>query len=202
MARRRTGSNGLVRGLSFFFLFVGIRRLWKIRIAVLALDVLAHFGQGFVRHTRRISTHVRDKTDQAFLAQLHTFIQTLGDHHGALYAETQFARGILLQLAGSKRGSRITAALLAINGTNQPIGFLQSGADLLSFLAVVNFDLVFAFADKAGIERGRLGAGELSVDGSVFLLLERLDLALTLHNEAQRNRLHAAGRKTAAHFIP
>ena len=150
MARRRAGPNGFVRGLRFFLLFICIGRLRQILVAVLALDVLAHLGQGFVRHARRIGTHVGDETDQAFFAQFHAFIQALGDHHGALHAETQFARGILLQLAGGERRSRVAAALFAIDGADQPVSFLESGADLLSFLTVVDFDLFFALCRQSG----------------------------------------------------
>ena len=43
---------------------------------------------------------------------------------------------------------------------------------------------------------------EVDVDGPVFLRLERLDLALALADQAERHRLHAAGRPAARQLAP
>src|SRR5690606_27780948 len=43
---------------------------------------------------------------------------------------------------------------------------------------------------------------EQGFDGPVFVSLEGLDLALTLTNEAKRDRLHAAGRSGAGQLAP
>ena len=53
-------------------------------------------------------------------------------------------------------------------------------------------------ASKAGGLRRR----QMCVDGPVFVFLERLDFAFAFDDQTQRNGLHAAGRKTAADFIP
>ena len=160
MAHRRSGADGFVRRLRFLFLFVGIRRLRQIFGAVLRCDVFAHFGQRFGRDAGGIGTHVGDEADQAFFAKLDAFIQTLGDHHGALHAETQFAGRVLLQLAGGERRSRVAAALFLFGGADDPVGVFERRADLFGFFGVPDFNLLFAFAKEAGVEGGRLGASQ------------------------------------------
>ena len=127
-------------------LFVGVGRFRQILIAVLRFDVLPHFGQSFIRNAHRIRTHISDEADEAFLAQFHTFIEALGDHHGALHAEAELAGGILLQLAGGEGRRRVASAFLTIDGTDNPIGSFQRCANFLRVLAVGDFDLFFAFA--------------------------------------------------------
>ncbi len=115
-------------------------------IAVLRLDVFADFAERFIRNPHRIGTHVCDQADQAFLAQFHALIEPLRDHHGALYAEAELARRILLQFAGGERWSRIAPALFAVDRADDPVGIFQSGANLFRILAVGDFDLLFALA--------------------------------------------------------
>ena len=55
-------------------------------------DQSANFVERVVGDARRIGTHVGDKTDRAFLAELDAFIQLLREHHGALDAEAELAR--------------------------------------------------------------------------------------------------------------
>ena len=112
MAHRRSWANRLVSRLRFLLLFKGIRRLGQIGRTVFLADIFAYFLDRLGRHPGRIGTHVGDQTDQPFFPELHAFIQALRDHHGALHAETQLARGILLQLAGGEWRSRIAPPLL------------------------------------------------------------------------------------------
>jgi hypothetical protein len=42
----------------------------------------------------------------------------------------------------------------------------------------------------------------MGVDSPVFLLLERADLAFPLHDQPDRDGLHASGGKAAAHLVP
>ena len=128
----------------------------KYWVAILRLDVFAHLGQRFIGHAGRIGTHISNEADQALLAQFHTFIQALRDHHGALDAEAQLARGVLLQLAGGEWRSCIAAAFFAIDRPDQPVGVFQSDANLFRIFAVGDFDLLFTFAQEPGVECRRL----------------------------------------------
>ena len=191
-----------MRFLGILLRLEGIGLLGQVLRAVFRADHLAHFGQRLVRNPGRIGTHISNEADQAFFAEFHAFIEALGDHHGALHAEAELAGGILLQLAGRERRGCVAAALFAVDRTDQPVGLFDEGTNFLCVLAVGNFNLFFALADEAGVKSGRLGGGELGVDGPVFLLLEGFDLALALDDQAQGDRLDASSRKAAADFIP
>src|SRR5205814_5188619 len=116
-------------------------------------------------------------SDESFVTEFHTFVQALRNHHGALDAEAQLARGVLLQFAGGEWRSRVAASFLAIEGADQPIGLLHSGAELLGVFPVCDLNLIFALAKESRVEAGRLGAGEMGIDRPVFFFLKRLDFA-------------------------
>ena len=202
MAHRRGRTDGLVCCLRCFLLFIDVRRLRQVILAVLRHDVLAHFRQSFVRNAGGIGTHISNETDRTFFAQFHTLIKALRDHHGAFDAEAQLARGVLLQFAGGKRRSGIAPALFAIDCPDQPVGLFQSSADFICFLTVVNFDLLFALAKKTGVECRRLGPCKVSINGPIFLLLEGFDFPLAFDNEPQRNGLDPARGQSATDLVP
>ena len=202
MPHRRSRPNRFVRRLRFLLLLICIRSFRQVGRAVFLAHVFAHFLNRLRRNPGRIGTHVGDQTNLAFFAQFHAFIQPLRDHHGALHAEAQFARRILLQLAGSKRRRGIAAALFLIDRPDDPVGLLQRCADLFRVLAVRDFNLFFALAQKSRVECRRLAGGQVRVDRPIFFFLERFDFAFALHNQSQRDGLHASSGKPAANFIP
>src|ERR1700722_15496020 len=173
--RRRT--NRLVGALRILLLFKSIRRLGQVGGTVFLADVFAHLLNGFGRDASGIGTHVGDETDQSFFAEFHAFVQALRDHHGALHAETQLTRGILLQLAGSERRRGVATALFFLDRAYQPVGFFQRDANLFRVFAVCDFNLFFTLAHEAGVEGGRLAGSEVRVDGPIFFFLERFDFA-------------------------
>ncbi len=202
MTKRRTGPNGLVRVLRVLLRLVRVRRLGQELRAVSARDQFAYFGQRFIRDTGRIRTHVGDESDRALVAEIDAFVEALRDDHGALYAEAQLARRVLLKLAGSERRGRAAPSLALVNRADAPVGELQRGLQLAGFLAIRDCRLLVADTDKPRRKCGRLGSLQVRVDGPIFLLNERLDVALTLDDEPQRNRLHAACGEPAADFVP
>ncbi len=107
-----------------------------------------------------------------------------------------------MQLASSKRRSSIPAAFFFIDAANQPIGFFESGTDLLRFFCVMNLDLFFAFTQETRVECGRLRPGEVRVDGPVLNLFEGFDFALAFDDQAESDGLHTSGGKTTADFVP
>ena len=140
----------------------------------------------------------------AFFAQLHAFIQALGDHHGALHAEAQLARGVLLQLAGGKwRQPHCGGALSSRRSGPSTSAFSSAASSFFGFFLVGTSNVFFGLVpDKARVKRRRLRARQVRIDGPVFFLLERLDLALALDDQPQRHGLHASGGKPAADFVP
>ena len=59
-----------------------------------------------------------------------------------------------------------------------------------------------AMAVRRARELFALGGRERGLDGPVFVGLEGLDLGLAVAHEAQRHRLHAAGRAGARQLAP
>ena len=202
MARYRGWANRLVRLLRRLLRLVGVRRFRQELRAEVFANQLTHFGQRVVGDLRRIGAHVGDQADRAFFTQLDAFIQTLCDHHGALHAEAQFARGVLLKLAGGERGGRTAPALAFVDGADRPVGFLDRRSNPLGFFFVWNRRLLVADADEPGIEGRRLLPLQMSVDGPILFLDEDLDLALALDDQAQGDGLHPPGGETTAHFVP
>ncbi len=191
-----------MRRLRRLLFLVHVRRFRQVLGTVLAADEFAQLRDRIIRNTGGIGAHVGDEANRAFLAQFHAFVEVLREHHGALHAEAQLARGVLLQLAGGEGRSRAAPALPFFHRADRPLGLLQRRADLLRFFGVGDLGLFVAAADEARVERRGLGGRQVRVDGPVFLLLEGLDLALALDDQAQRDGLHAAGGEPAAHLVP
>ena len=190
MAHRRCGPDRLVCSLRILFLFEGIRGFGQIGRTVFFADVLAHFLNGFGRYSRGIGTHVGDQADEAFFPEFDAFIQALGDHHGALHAEAQLARGILLQFAGGERRRCVAATLFLVDRAYNPVGLFQSDANLFGVLAVGDFDLLFASAHEPRIETRGLAGGQVRIDRPVFFFLECFDLAFAFDDQSESNGLH------------
>ena len=82
---------------------------------------------------------------------------------------------------------------------------LDLALGLLGALLGVEVELVELAAvemGEAGLQRLLLGGAEQRVDRPVFAGLEDLDLGLALADQAQRHRLHAAGRAAARQLAP
>ena len=142
-----------MRVLRVFLRLEGIRRFRQELRAVLLADQLAYFGDRVVRDAGRVGTHVGDQTDGTFVAEIDAFVQALGDHHGALHAEAQLARGVLLELAGRERGSSIAAPLALLDRANRPVRAFP--VPLRSFSAVFsvgNRRFLVADADEARVK--------------------------------------------------
>src|SRR5947207_4842370 len=202
MVRDRSWPNGLVGPLRFLLFLVGIRLLGEILLAIFAPNVIAHFTDSFGRDPRGVGTELSNDANRPLCAHLHTFIQALRNNHGALHTETQFARRILLQLAGCEWRSRVAPTLFLINRTNKPIGFFQGGADLFRIFAVGDFNLLFAFTQKTCVESRWLRTGEMRIDSPVFLLFKSLDFTFAFDDQAQGNGLHTASGKATAYLVP
>src|SRR5258708_23068638 len=124
-----------------------------------------------------------DEANLGLFSQLHAFIEPLRQSHGALHAEAQLTRGILLELAGSERRRWTAPAFFLFYATNRPLRLFQFGADSICRFLIPNFKLVAGQAHVTCIEGGGLAGGQVRIHGPVFLFLESLDLALTVYDE-------------------
>jgi len=79
--------------------------------------------------------------------------------------------------------------------SGQPNRRVQAPGDFLRFLAVRDFDFLFAFAQKACVECRRLSSGEMGVDRPVFFLLEGFDLAFAIRRSSAVRRSAPVRRK-------
>src|SRR6202158_6364737 len=120
MAHPRSRTNRLVRPLRILLFFESIGRLWQVGGTVFLAHVLAHFLDRLGSDAGGIGTHISDQTDEAFFAEFDAFVEALRDHHGALHAETQLARRILLPVTGGKRRRGVAAALFLVNRADYP----------------------------------------------------------------------------------
>ena len=82
--------------------------------AVEARDDLADLADRLVGEVHGVGAHVGDEADRAF-AVVDAFVELLREAHGALRAEVELARGLLLQRGGGERRRRVAVALLAVD---------------------------------------------------------------------------------------
>ena len=202
------GADGFVRFLRVLgFRLVDVRFRRQVVFAVFLADHLAQLAQGFGREAGGVGTHVADQADGAFGAHGHAFVQLLRHLHGLLGGEAELARGLLLQGGGDERRRRTALAFLAhylghlqraarggLQARQRGLGGLAVGdGELLEFGAVQLHAAgveALAFLLQLGGERPVLAADE------------GFDLVLAFADQAQRRRLHAAGRQPVLDLAP
>src|SRR5579862_1083639 len=202
MAHGRGWPNRLVRTLRFLLLFKCVGRFGQIILPIFFADIFADFCDRLGRNPRGVGAHVGDETNGAFFAKFHAFGETLRNHHGALDAEAQLARGVLLQLAGREGRRGVAPAFFLVDRTNNPLGLFERDADLFSFFAVIDLDLLLALAQETRVKGRRLVGGKVGVDRPVLFFLERLDFAFAFDDQAKSKGLHPSGGKTSADLVP
>ena len=158
-------------------------------------DLHAGGGDGAVVHLHAVGAHVGDRAG---------LVQGLRDAHGVHGGEAELARGLLLQGGGGERGVGIAADRLGLDILDAEgalfDGLFGAGGD--AGLAEAEFIEFAPFeVDQAGEEGGAVVA-HVRGDLPVFLGLERLDLAVTLDDQAQGDRLDAAGGFGAGELAP
>jgi hypothetical protein len=96
------------------------------------------FGRrsGLIRDAHRVGTHIGDQGRGARFAQVHAFIQALGDVHGPLGRVAQALVGGLLQSGGDERRRGRTFALLYFHGGHTEFFPRDALLDGGGFLAV------------------------------------------------------------------
>ena len=137
--------------------------------------------------------------------QLDTLIKLLRAPHGGLRTHAELAAGFLLQRRGGERRRRVTLDPAALHGGDREVAGLHRGAGGLRLVAVVEVELVELLAVQVrqlGSERRVGRREEVRLDAPVFARLEHLDLGFPLANQAERDRLHAAGAAAAGQLAP
>jgi hypothetical protein len=179
-------------------------------LAVRLDDVVARRVHRVGRQARRVGAHVCDETDRtAVLAEVDALVEALGDLHRALGSEAQAVDRVLLELARGVGGGGVSLALALGDLGDREASLLEIAARLARFVAVLDGQLLAVARHEAADEGlGRLllaGAGsgaERRAAVPVLLGDERLDLALTIDDEPQRDALHAPGAQAEGELAP
>src|SRR6185437_1451853 len=173
------------------------RFLGEPGLAVQLHDDLADLADGFLRQVEGVGAHVGDESDLA-LADVDALVQLLGDAHGLLRAEAQFARGFLLQRGGREGRGGIALALRAVHGQHGQLalgGFLKRALDVARSdfgRKAELLDFGYQVLDQLA-RKFLLRMFELGVDGPIFARDEGGDFVFALADHAQCRTLYAAG---------
>ena len=173
-----------------------------IAFAIAPADEIGSILHGFIGKTQRVGTHIGDQTQRALAGHIHTFIQLLGNGHGALGGETQLAGCFLLQGRSGKgrRGGLFLFRLLHI-GDGKLFTFNVMD-HFQRFRFVIQFTLLF-LAPVVGNERtGLADPIQIHIQCPVFLGNKGTDLIFPIHNQSGGHTLDTAGRQTPTDFLP
>ncbi len=168
------------------------------------LHVVADIGDRLARHLHAVGPHVGDEADRLAL-DVDAFVQLLRRPHRLLGAEAELAAGLLLEGAGGEGGGRVALDPPLLDRNHGEIAGLDRclGAHGAGFVGQVELvELAAIEMGQPGAEGGTLGRLEAALDGPVFPGAEGLDLGLALADQAQRDRLHPAGRAAARQLAP
>src|SRR5262249_37904192 len=88
------------------------------------------------------------------------------------------------------------------NRLHEEIGILDRVENVLGFFLILDVRILAFNFDETRVELRRLVPFKFRDDGPVLLRHESLNLALTFHDQTQRDGLHAARGNSAAHFVP
>ena len=179
--------------LGAFFAAVDVRLLRQVLLAEFAFNISARHRHRVLRQVGGVGTHISDVAG---------FVQTLGHHHGFLHTEAQAVARGLLQGGGDERRRWLAAGRFVFALDDAVAGgfeFLQRSHGL-GFVQRLEGLAFFAGHFKAHV--GTLGGAQVSVDFPIFFGVERTDLALTLHHQLYRDRLHTTGGQATGDLGP
>ena len=168
----------------------------QILLTEIGVDQIAATGDRILTEGHAVGTHIGDQA-RGLAIQFDTFIKALGDPHGLGGAETKFPGRFLLQGRGGEGRLRVAlCAFLLDRGDPEGCGFhLTFGRSRGFFIGKVEtFEFLTIALHQTGGKAITPGAVETDFDGPVFLRLEDLDLGFPLTDQAEGNRLDAAGR--------
>ena len=144
---------------------VDVRLGGQVIGAVTFADGGADFRQRVVGDADRVGTHIGDEADGVFAGQLDTFIEPLGQAHGALHGETELTGGFLLQGGGDERRHRVAALLAGVDVLDDPVDSIERFDDGVRSGRIGNLEIRFVLLRQPRVEDGRLLGVELGIDG-------------------------------------
>ena len=152
-------------------------------------------GDGAGIHLHAIGPHVRDRA---------VFVEALRDPHRVAGREAELARRLLLQRRGGEGRRRIARRGLRLDGLDREAAFLDRLLRRHRIAFGTDRQPVELLAVPLDEPRGERGAVLLHRRDHrpIFLGAERLDLALALDDQAQRDRLDAPGGLGARQLAP
>ena len=182
-----------MRFLRVFFAGVLVRAIRQIFFAKFVADVAANHVQRVLTQVGGVGTHIGD---------VPCLIESLSHHHGLFHAEAQTGAGRLLQGGGDERRARLAAGRLIFTLQYAVAGFFQQRYRRHGLIAADRTErliVLMGHLQRQGVTARRGGAG---VDFPVLFRDERFNFTFTLHHQADRDGLHAPGRKTTGDFFP
>ena len=175
-----------------------------VALRKLARDEAAD-GVDRLRHDRHaVGAHVGDEADR-LAADVDALVEALRHLHGLLGREAELAGGVHLQGRGGERRIGVALRRLLLDRGDLETLLLDGRLDGVGARRVLDVELLQRRAGdgvQACGELLALGRLEGRLDRPVLVGLEALDLLLAVADEAQRHRLHAAGRVGARQLAP
>ena len=171
----------------------------RVRLAEALADDVAGLAHRDAGDRGRVGPHVGDEPDVA-VGRVDALVQALGDRHRPLRAEAELAARLLLERRGRERRRR--AALLGARRRSCVTTGLQRRAAPSAWRSAVASSPTsraspsIRTSSAANVVAGR--GREERLERPVLAGGERVDLALALDDEADGDRLDAAGRQAAA----
>ena len=177
------------------------RMLERVFRSELARHDVLRLTERALGDVQRVGSHIGDEADRR-VAERDALVELLRDDHRPAHGEAELARGLLLQRRGGERRRGIASALARLETLHDVRGLLERGAVLLGRLAVGDLELLALELDDLGRERLAGHVREERLDAPVLLRGERLDLALAVDDQAQRDGLNSAGGESVADLLP
>ncbi len=185
-----------MRFLSILRLRLVIARFFRAILGGITIgDRVAAGVDGRLVHAHAVGTHVSDRA---------RFVERLRAPHRVAGREAELARRLLLQGRGGERRRGVALDRLGLDPLDRKAPVLDRLLGSHGRALVAQRHLVELFAVERYQTRGegRAILLEIGDDRPVFLGLERLDLTLAVDDNAQRDRLDAAGRLGTGQLAP
>ena len=182
-----------MRFLRVFFAGVLVSALRQIFFAKVVADITANHVQRVLTQVGGVGTHIGD---------VPCLIESLSHHHGLFHAEAQTGAGRLLQGGGDERRARLAAGRLVFPLQYAVAGFFQQRYRRHGLITADRTERLIVFMGHLQRQRVAAWRGGAGINFPVLFRDERFDFTLTLHHQADRDGLHAPGRKTTGNFFP
>ncbi len=194
-------TDSFVRVLNFALAVINARLLRHIILTVGFGNIRLRRSLRFRRDTRGVRSHVADKTDHAFLADVDAFKKLLSQLHRFLGQNAVLAVCFLLHAACRERRRGIAHAGTLADGLNLVFLALNISNNRVNRFLIGDIRLFAVNAHQLCIQHALVSL-QISVKRPVFLRHESVNFVLTVANHPNRHGLHAPGGKPALYLDP